>query len=433
MKAKIVESLRDLAVPITDVQLHPRNPRRGDVPALKKSLERFGQYKTITVQASTGLILAGNHTWKAARELGWDEIAVARTDVDDEEALALVLADNGTSDLAAYDEAELAALVAETVDADQVPGFNRERVEALIYGTEQEPAVAPVGADTVAPLSDREPQTKLGDVWVLGEHRLVCGKAEDPVAMEALMGADKAAAMWTDPPYGVEYEGKTEEKLRIKGDSKGDLARLLTESFANAADYLAPGAPVYVAHADTERVVFETALRETGYIPRQNLIWVKNTMVLGHSDYHYRHEPIMEAVLEGDEDGKEHSPILYGFAGGGEGRLGRGGARWFGTNNRTTVFEFPKPASSRDHPTMKPVDLVLAMFANSLRRGRIVLDPFGGSGSTLIAAEIHGSPSRLMELDPRYCDVICARWMDHTGKVPYRETSGAVFQAVTSG
>lgn len=433
MQEKIAPSLADLAVELGSVKLHPRNPRRGDVPEIKKSLKRFGQYKTITVQKSTGLILAGNHTWKAARELGWKKIAAAFVDLPDDEATALVLADNGTADLAVYDEAELAAMVADVRDPNLIPGFSQDRVENLIYGVNQEPAPAPANVDDVPDLPKREPQTRLGDVWVFGEHRLVCGKAEDPLAVEAVMGADKAALMWTDPPYGVDYEGKTEEKLRIKGDGKDGLARLLRESFANVADYLAPGAPVYVAHADTERVTFETALRENGYLVRQNLIWVKNTMVLGHSDYHYRHEPILEAVLDddGEVDGKEHEPVLYGFAAGGEGRLGRGGPRWYGTNNRTTVFEFPKPAASRSHPTMKPVELIQAMLVNSVRPGRLILDPFAGSGSTMLAAELQGCASRLIELDPRYCDVILARWHEQgDGSVAVRESDGAEFEGI---
>lgn len=432
MEAKITPDLRPLARPINDMRPHPRNPRKGDVAAIAESLQRFGQYKTITVQQSTRQILAGNHTWKAAKQLGWAEIAVTLVEVDDDEAVALVLADNGTSDLAVYDDAALQQLVQDVVDPAKIPGFNQERVEALIYGETQEPASTPDGIDDL-PKAPRVPVTKPGDVWIMGDHRLVCGDATDPEVLESLMGADKAAMMWTDPPYGVEYEGKTEEKLRIKGDGKGELARLLADSFQNAADYLAPGAPVYVAHADTERITFETALTESGYLVRQNLIWVKNTMVLGHSDHHYKHEPILYAEAgEVEGSGPEgHEPILYGFAAGGEGRLGRGGPRWYGHNNATTVFEFPKPASSREHPTMKPVALILAQMANSLRRGRMVLDPFAGSGSTLLAAEQHGSPARVVELDPKYCDVICARWAEYgDGEPAVRESDGFEFPEV---
>lgn len=430
MDAKISADLEPLTVPIDSVTLHPRNPRRGDVPLLKESLARFGQYKTITVQGTTGLVLAGNHTLRAARELGWNRIAVAHIMVDDDEANALVLADNGTSDVAVYDDRELAALIRATPDLIGT-GITPERIAAL----EQEPIAAGEEVDEVPDLPEpARVQTRPGDVWLLGDHRLVCGDATDPRVVEALMGADRADLMWTDPPYGVEYEGKTAEKLRIQNDGKMELAGLLRGAFDAAADVLKPGAPVYVAHADTERITFERSLRDAGFLVRQNLIWVKNTMVLGHSDYHYKHEPILEGQLPdgetGDDGGKGHEPVLYGFREGGAGRLGRGGPKWRGPNNATTVFEFPKPAASLKHPTMKPVNLILAMMANSLRHGGMVYDPFAGSGSTLLAADLHGgSIARLVELDARYCDVIVHRYLEqHPDAVVEREGDGALFE-----
>lgn len=155
---------------------------------------------------------------------------------------------------------------------------------------------------------------------------------------------------------------------------------------------------------------------------RQLLVWVKNTMVLGHSDYHYKHEVIFEAETpaESEPEGKAHEPLLYGFTPGAAGRLGRGGPKWYGPNNATTVFEIDKPPRNAEHPTMKPVKLILAMLANSARPGHLVLDPFGGSGSTLIAAHYHGARARLVELDPKYVDVICARYQKETGELPRR-------------
>lgn len=207
------------------------------------------------------------------------------------------------------------------------------------------------------------------------------------------------------PPYGVEYVGKTKDALTIQNDGSEGLPSLLHDAFTAAATALRPGAPVYVAHADTERVTFETSMRDTGYSIRQNLVWVKNTLVMGRSDYHYKHEP-----------------ILYGFANTAEssGRLGRGSENWQGDNKQSTVFEVPKPSRNAQHPTMKPVELILAMLENSLRTGGLVIDPFGGSGSTLIAAHHHGSRAALIELDPRYVDVICRRYQNHTGILPKR-------------
>lgn len=170
-------------------------------------------------------------------------------------------------------------------------------------------------------------------------------------------------------------------------------------------------------------MTFEGALRESGFIVRQNLIWVKNSLVLGRSDYHYRHEPILEAELDdGDDAAREHEPVLYGFTPTepGIGRLGRGGERWHGDNRRSTVFEVDKPARNGEHPTMKPVELVQAMLRNSCPPSGSVLDMFAGSGSTLIAAYLLGMHAYCVELDPKYCDVIVKRWESITGEKAVR-------------
>lgn len=354
----IHQPISKLAVPADGLVHYGKNPRRGNVEAIVNSLQRNGQYKPIVVRAGTNEVLAGNHTLKAARELGWDEIAATFVDVDDDQAARIVLVDNRTNDIAGYDTAELADLLGSLPDLDGT-GFSAADLEELVHGEEQEPAEAPDSADE---LPDRAaPLSKLGQVYELGDHRVICGDVTDPGVLAALLGDERPDMMWTDPPYGVEYEGKTEKALRIQNDGADDLEALLADSFAAAAAVLRPGAPIYVAHSDTRRVTFETALRGAGFLVRQNLIWVKNTIVLGHSDYQYKHEPILEAEApaEPEQDSKTHDPLLYGFAPGGEGRLGRGGPRWYGTNNRSTVFEVPKPPANREHPTMKPVRLIL--------------------------------------------------------------------------
>ena len=430
---KIHDTITQLAVPLDGLNPYGKNPRQGNVEAIKESLQHHGQYKPIVVRTGTNEILAGNHTAKAARELGWTDIAATFVDVTDDQAARIVLVDNRTNDLAGYDETALAELLDSLTDLDGT-GFDQAAVDDLVFGAEQEPADAPESADEL-PATPPVTISKPGDVFELGGHRLICGDATDPRVLEELMGADRAALMWTDPPYGVSYEGKTEEALTIQNDGADDLEDLLDRAFETALDFLRPGAPVYVAHSDTRRLTFETALRDSGYLVRQNLIWVKNTLVLGHSDYQYKHEPILEATAGQDtetetetpdhgidltESGKAHEPVLYGFTPGANGRLGRGGPRWYGTNNRTTVFEVDKPPASRDHPTMKPVKLILLMMANSIRPGQIVLDPFAGSGSTLIATEYHGAAARVVELDPVYCDVIAARYQKETGNLPIR-------------
>lgn len=442
---RIHATLEGLRVPISRPVPFGKNPRRGDVAKIARSLMENGQYKPITLREGTNEVLAGNHTLAAAKQLGWDEIAVTyAAPADDDDALRIVLVDNYLNDVATYDEKALAEALSSLPDPMHGTGMDMAAVEAAIYGVNQEPVETPEGADDAPPAPTERPVTRLGDVWELGGHRLVCGKAESATIWQLLMGEERAHLMWTDPPYGVDYVGKTKDKLTIENDGAHQLAALLDGSFRRAAEYLRPGAPIYVAHADTERVTFELALTGTGFLVRQNLVWVKNTMILGHSDYHWKHEPILHAQAPGDateedlagpaEDGnvvelfrepgstsgKQHTPLLYGFAPGGKGRLGRGGPRWYGPNNGTTVFEFPKPAASRDHPTMKPVALILAHMANSIRPGGVVLDPFAGSGSTMVAAEAHGVHARMIELDPRYCDVIAMRWQKHTGRLPRR-------------
>jgi DNA modification methylase len=405
----IPETLEKLIVPIDGLVHYGKNPRRGDVAAIAESLESNGQYKPIVVRAGTGEVLAGNHTLKAARdELGWTKIAATFVDVDDDAAARIVLVDNRTNDLATYDAPELLELL-ESIPDLAGTGYDAASLESLYK--EQEPAEAPEDADEVPDVPS--PRSKPGDVWVLGSHRVVCGDATDPVAFRTLLGDERPDCLWTDPPYGVEIVGgshalSAKERLAkggktIQNDGAAGLEQLLRDAFGVAVQFLRPGAACYIAHADTERVTFEQEFRGAGFLFRQNLIWVKHQMVMGRSDYHYKHEP-----------------ILYGFAPGGEGRLGRGGPRWFGADNAVTVFEHSRPGVSKEHPTMKPVALILDMLANSVRPGQLVLDMFGGSGSTLIAADIHGAHARVMELDPHYVDVICARYQRSTGELPKR-------------
>ena len=400
MSENIHGTIAKLAVPIDQLNHYGRNPRKGDVAAIAESLEHNGQYKPIVVRTGTMEVLAGNHTLKAAKELGWKNIAATFVDVDDDQAARIVLVDNRTNDLAGYDDEALAGMLADLPDLKGT-GFTVDAVEALVHGLEQEPADAPDSADELP--EQPEPIAQLGDVFDLGDHRVICGDSTDPAVLAELMAGETAHMMWTDPPYGVEYTGGTADALTIQNDGAEDLEPLLSAAFEAARGVLRQGAPVYVAHSDTRRVTFEQTMIGAGYLVRQNLIWVKNAMVLGHADYQYKHEP-----------------ILYGFTPGAPGRLGRGGPKWYGPNNATTVFEIDKPPRNAEHPTMKPVKLILEMLANSARPGHLVLDPFGGSGSTLVAAHYHGAKARLVELDPRYVDVICARYQKETGELPRR-------------
>lgn len=415
---------------VGELQTYHRNPRRGDVKAIAESLRVRGQYRPIVVNLGTRTgrpleVLAGNHTLLAARALGWESIEATTVDVDDDGAAQIVVADNRLADLGEYDEAELARLLAD-LDSLEGTGFSDQDVASMMAALEEPVALTDV--DDVPDLPESEPVSRLGDVWELGPHRLVCGDATDESVLRLAVGSGRADVMWTDPPYGVEYVGGTKDALTIQNDGAAGLPGLLDGAFAAAAGVLRAGAPVYVAHADSGRVTFEGALRGAGFDVRQNLVWVKNALVLGRSDYHYQHEPVLYGLAPYEPD---HEPILYGFADptGVKGRLGRGGPRWFGDNRQTTVFTVPKPKRSAEHPTMKPVELIVPMLRNSLPAGGLVLDMFAGSGSTLIAAHHVNGRAALVELDPRYVDVICRRWQEHTGVMPVRGGESVDFVA----
>lgn len=426
--ALIPATLEALAVDVDSVLPYPGNAREHDMPVIVESLRSNGQYRPIVVQTSTRFVLVGNGTLLAARELGWDRIAATFVDVDEDRARRIVLVDNRASDLAGYDKKLLAGLLEGVVDLEGT-GFAPADVDALFAQILDKPALTDPDEAPAVPV---EPVSRLGDVWLLGPHRLICGDSTSVDAVEKVTAGVRCDVMWTDPPYGVSYVGGTKDKLTIENDGADGLDDLLHGAFAAATVALRPGAPFYVAHADTARITFEQAMLDCGWRVRQNLIWVKNSLVLGRSDYHYRHEPILEGAMPGDleplenaePDEADHGPLLYGFTPGGAGRLGRGGAGWFGDNRQTTVFEVPKPPRNADHPTMKPVALITAMLKNSVRPGGLVFEPFGGSGSTLIAAHTLGLKARVIELDPRYVDVICRRYQEHTGVVPVLEATG---------
>jgi DNA modification methylase len=384
-------------VEIATLQPYPDNPRRGDVEAIKKSLETNGQYRGIVANRSSREVLAGNHTLRAANELGWTHIAVAWVDVDDEHAARIVLADNRTNDLAGYDLGALADLLNELPDLEGT-GYDCDDLDGLLA----ELGTAPDLEDEPPP-PPAESTTQPGEVFELGAHRLICADSREPDAYRTLLGDERAQLLWTDPPYGVDYEGKTEAKLRIKGDANGGLADLLAEAFGHIDAFLGDGAPLYVAHPAGERaLVFGEAFLAAGWSLRQTLIWLKDSIVLGHSDYHYRHEQ-----------------ILYGFKPG-QGRLGRGGSGWHGDNAQASVLEFDRPTASRDHPTMKPPPLIERCLRNSSAPGSLVLDPFAGSGSTLVACERSGRAARLIEVDATYCDVIRNRYLALIGETRKR-------------
>jgi site-specific DNA-methyltransferase (adenine-specific) len=419
----IDSEIADLAVPVDSLVPYPGNARKHATPIIVESLRLNGQYRPIVVQRSSGQVVAGNGTLLAVRELGWSHVAATFTDCDDETARRIVLVDNKANDAAWYDNKALAELLQSVADLAGT-GFTQAELDELLAAELPRPALTDPDDVPGVPV---KPRSVLGDVWVLGPHRLLCGDSTDVSAVEGMLDGDVCAAMWTDPPYGVSYVGGTVEKLQILNDGADDLDELLSGALGVAQVVLRPGAPFYIAHpAGPLSLKFTDALRDCGWGFRQQLVWVKSSLVLGRSDYHYQHEPILAGVTPGEEPADEagHENVTYGFTPGGEGRLGRGGAAWFGDNKQTTVFQVPKPPRNADHPTMKPVALITAMLGNSVRPGGLVYEPFGGSGSTLIAAHTLGLSARLVELDPKYCDVICRRYQEHTGVVPVLASTG---------
>ena len=392
--AHIAPQLQALVVPIDSVELHPRNPRRGDVAAVAASLARFRQVKPIVVQRSTGYVIAGNHVLRAALSLGWTEIAANVEDLDDAEATALMLTDNRTADLGGYDDTLLAAILAEQQAADNLAatGYDDDDVAALLRaaGIEEswrDPDAAP------DPPADTDVYVKKGELWALGRHRLLVGSATLEADVDRLTAGTSVDLIWSDPPYSVGIVGRTAAALTIVND---DLDAAGTRELVGTALRLAPlrrGGAFYVAApAGPAHLAFLLALADASLPVHQTIIWAKDRFVLGHSDYHYRHEP-----------------VLYGW---------RDGAAHHFIDDRTqdSVWEIPRPTRSEVHPTMKPVELVERAIRNSSRPGDTVYDMFVGSGTTLIAAEKSMRACRALEIDPTYAQVAIERWQAFTGQ-----------------
>jgi site-specific DNA-methyltransferase (adenine-specific) len=289
-----------------------------------------------------------------------------------------------------------------------VIGFNADELMALL--DEQEVTEGLTDEDAV-PEAPEEPVTKLGDVWLLGNHRLMCGSSTVISDMDKLVNERKVDMWLTDPPYNVAYEGKTKDALTIENDSMGndEFRQFLRDAYVTADAVMKAGAVFYIWHADSEGYNFRGAAFDAGWKVRQCLIWKKSTMVMGRQDYHWKHEP-----------------CLYGWKEG-------AGHLWATDRKQTTILEFDKPSRNGEHPTMKPVGLFEYQMLNNTKGGDIILDSFGGSGTTIIAAEKNARIGYLMELDPKYCDVIINRWQDFTGKEAILESTGETYGVIKNG
>ena len=364
------------------------------VAQIAASIKEFGWTNPILVDGSNGLI-AGHGRLLAARKLGMAKVPVIElAHLSENQKKALIIADNKLALNSDWDNnllmIDLQELDSEDYDLS-VLGFDQDELDALLNPIE--PTTGLTDEDAVPDVPE-EPKTKPGDVYILGNHRLMCGDSCSITDMEKLCN-DRKVDMWlTDPPYNVAYEGKTKDALTIQNDSMSDdgFRQFLRDAYVTADTVMKPGAVFYIWHADSEGYNFRGAAFDAGWKVRQCLIWKKSTMVMGRQDYHWKHEP-----------------CLYGWKEG-------AGHLWATDRKQTTILEFDKPSRNGEHPTMKPVALFEYQMLNNTKGGDIVLDSFGGSGTTLLAAEKNGRVAYVMELDPKYCDVIVKRWEDFTGK-----------------
>lgn len=379
---------------IDELVPYENNPRDNTaaIDAVAASIKEFG-FKNPIIIDSDNVIVAGHTRLKAAQKLKIQNVpCVVADDLTQEQVNAFRLADNKTAELAEWD-LELLNSELELIDGIDMTEFGFE----LDFEDEQE-----VIEDEFDEELPEEPQTKLGDIYQLGRHRLMCGDSTDVDSVKTLMGGYKADLLLTDPPYNVAYEGKTKDALTIKNDnmSNDKFREFLRSAFTAADENMKPGAVFYIWHADSEGYNFRGACFDVGWTVRQCLIWNKSSMVLGRQDYQWKHEP-----------------CLYGWKEG-------AGHLWAADRKQTTVLNFDRPQRNGEHPTMKPVALFDYQILNNTKGGDIVLDLFGGSGTTIMACEQNGRNAYVMEFDPRYVDVIIKRWEEFTGETAIKLNQG---------
>ena len=394
MSSEVLAIVYRKTVDLNPYANNSRTHSEDQIAQLCRSIREFGFTNPVLVNAA-GMIIAGHGRVMAAERIGMDQVPTITLDsMSEAQIRAYVIADNKLALNAGWDEEilELELKELDAMDFDlRLIGFSVNELDDLFS---DEVSDGLVDEDDVPGESEiNKTITRTGDVWVMGNHRLMCGDSTSRESVMRLMGGVAADMLLTDPPYNVTYEGKTKDSLKIQNDSMAcdDFRLFLKRSYLAANEVMKPGAAFYIWHADREGYNFRAAARDVGWTVRQCLVWVKQSLVLGRQDYHCRHEP-----------------CLYGW---------KEGASHFWANDRkqTTVIEFDRPIRNGEHPTMKPVGLFEYLITNNTKQKQIVLDLFGGSGTTMIACEKTGRHSRLMEIDPKYCDVIVRRWENFTG------------------
>lgn len=391
------------------------------VEALKGSIREFGFLTPCLIDKDMNLI-AGHGRVMAAKELGMHTVpCVLIEGLSEEQRRAYIMADNRLAEMAEWNmdlvAEELADLELSGFDIDLI-GFDRDEI------AEQLPEIDP--ADFSFEDEPEEPTTQRGQIWRLGDHILMCGDSTSAEDVRRLVGDREVDLFLTDPPYNVDYDGGSKLRDEIKNDSmdNGEFYQFLVAAFRNGASALKPGGAFYIWHAHKTQGVFERALQDAELVPSQQLIWVKSHASFTRSDYQWMHEPCFYGWKEGAAHffyNSRKETTVYEDEGVRLSNLKKQELidlceALMGLRQETTVARFERPFTSADHPTMKPVELIAWQMRNSSRKGETVLDLFGGSGSTLIAAEQLGRKCLMMELDPGYCDVIIQRWEKLTGR-----------------
>lgn len=393
------------------------NPRKDLKPGdpeyekLKRSIETFGYVEPVIWNKRTGRIVGGHQRYKILSAQGADEIDCVVVDMGEDEEKALNVALNKVS--GEWDLPKLTELISELDQSMfdiSLTGFDAAEIEDLFSkvhdkGTKEDDFDVDKALDEI-----EEPVSRQGDIWILGKHRLICGDSTKAETYEQLMDGKKANLCVTDPPYNVNYSAGKENERVIKNDNMEDKSfyEFLLAAFKNVFEALDDGAGAYIFHADTEGLNFRKAFKDSGFHLSSVCIWAKQSLVLGRSDYQWQHEP-----------------VLYGWK-------PTGKHRWYSDRKQTTVWNFDRPTKSELHPTMKPIPLVAYPIQNSSMTNCIILEPFAGSGSTLIACEQTGRLCYAIELDEKYCDVIAARFVETAGvegaflvrngeKIPYKD------------
>jgi DNA modification methylase len=374
-------------------RLHDRAQQR----ALAGALDEVGWVAPIMVNRRNNHVVDGHLRVELARSRNEPTVPVMLVDLSESDERLVLASLDPIGAMAGADASKLADLLRDLTPTD-------DGLQALLDDLADRNHITRLGLtepDDIPPAPEQaEVYVKAGDVFNLGDHRIICGDSTDPAVIARLMAGKEAECLWSDPPFGVSYTGKTADQLTIQNDDADGSDAVILGAFRAAP--LAPSARFYIAApAGPRHMAFHEAVLAAGWRIHQELVWSKGSIVLGHSDYHYSHEP-----------------ILYGYVPG-PGRPGRGrheGTKWYGDHAQSSVLNYPKPAASVDHPTMKPVGLVSQCLANSTARGDLVYEPFLGSGTTLIAAEQLGRRCYALELEPAYVQVAIERWQEFAGQ-----------------